>query len=217
MSNMKNVGNKLKLVTAVVLALSLSACGSGSGGKNISIAGVTGPTVAYVNGTFTMSLVIQNATVQGGVRLPIPHMPNSYLEVGPDLQSNGLLISTGLAAADIAAISNGSIVLLDPQSLPGGRPLPGVSAGTLPAIAVEVPSWDHMVFYVGPSVFGLYVPVNLGLPGYMATFRFYDNSGNDIGNISVVGQDTDKKNSGVLLLIPLKGAVGNIVSDAAQN
>ena len=211
------IRTKLKVVTSTVaIALMLSACGSGKG-SNISIAGVTGPTVAFVNNVFTMSLVIQNVNVQGGLTLPIPHMPNSYLEVGPDLQSNGMLIQVGMSVSDLAALAKGNVILLDPQSLPGGRPLPGVAAGTIPAVAVEVPKWDHMVFYVGPNIFGIFVPVNLGLPGYIGTFRFYDNKGNDIGNISIVGQDTNKKNSGFLLLIPISGAVGAIINNAPAN
>lgn len=206
---------KFKIVSiAAMLAVGLSACGGGKG-QNVVIQGVTGPTVAYVNGDFTMSVGLANVTLDGGLRIPIPKFPNSYLEVGPDLQSNGILISVGLSATDLANIVHGNIVLLDPQSLPGGRPLPGVAQGTLPSIAVEVPKWDHMVFYVGPTVFGLFVPVKLGMQNYIGTFRFYDNSGNNVGNISLVGEDTAGKNSGFLLLIPLKGAVAQLVNNAA--
>lgn len=217
MMSFNKISHQFKVVVSLAaVALSMSACGSGKG-QNIQIQGVTGPTVAYVNGDFTMSVVLQNASLDAGLRLPIPHMPNSYLEVGPDLQSNGLLISAGLAATDLNALAHGSVVFLDPQALPGGRPLPGVAQGTLPAIAVQVPKWDHMVFYVGPSVFGVFVPVKLGMQNYMGTFRFYDKTGVEVGNISIVGEDSNGLNSGFVVLIPLKGAVGAIVNSAPIN
>ena len=214
---LSNQLSRLKpLIGALILGLSLSACGSGSG-QNVSINGVIGPTVTYLNGSFLMSVVIENVTVQGGVTVPIPHMPNSTIEVGPDLQSNGLLLSVDLSATDIASLSGGNVVLLPPQSLPDGRPLPGVASGSLPALAVEVPAWDNVVFYVGPTIFGVFVPVKLGMQGYEATFAFYDNSGNDIGNISLVGEDTSGKDSGFVLLIPIKGAVGQLIRNAQQD
>jgi hypothetical protein len=143
-------------------------------------------------------------------------MPNSYLEISPDLQSTGTLIQVGISPTDIAALTGGAVNLLPPQDLPGGRALPGVSGGQLPAVAVQVPAWDNITFYVGPEIFGLFIPVNLGLAGYEATFRLYDTAGTDIGNISVVGADTTNKNAGVLVLIPIQGQVASIVNSARQ-
>jgi hypothetical protein len=201
------IRQKLKAFASLLaVALAVSACGTGTngGGKNSNptIPGVTGPTVTYLNGNFTMSVVIQNVAVSAGVTVPIPHMPNSSIEVGPDLQTNGLLLSTTLSSADLTGLANGSVALLNPTELPGGRPLPGVAAGNMPAIAVTVPKWDNMVFYVGPTIFGTFVPVNLGLQGYIATFNLYDPTGKDIGQISIVGEDSSKTNGGFLILIP---------------
>ncbi len=210
---------RMNLIKAVVVSLSIAAlasgCGSGSG-KNPTISGVTGPNVTYVNGQFTMSLVLTQLNLEGGGTLPIPSMPNSYLEISPDLQSTGTLIQVGISPTDLAALTGGGVNLLPPQDLPGGRALPGVSGGQLPAVAVQVPSWDNITFYVGPQIFGLFVPVNMGLAGYEATFRFYDTAGTDIGNISVVGADTTGKNAGFLVLIPIQGQVASIVNSARQ-
>jgi hypothetical protein len=206
---------KTAVVSLSILAMA-SGCGKGSG-KNPTISGVTGPNVSYVNGQFTMSLVLTQLNLVGGGTLPIPHMPNSYLEISPDLQSTGTLIQVGLSPADLAALSGGGVNLLPPTDLPGGRALPGVSGGQLPAVAVQVPSWDNVTFYVGPQIFGLFVPVKLGLAGYEATFRFYDTNGLDIGNISLVGEDTTNANSGFLVLIPIAGQVASIVNSARQN
>jgi hypothetical protein len=50
----------------------------------------------------------------------------------------------------------------------------------------------------------------------VGTFRFYDGHGNRVGNLSVVGKDEAGKNSGLLVLIDLKGVVGNTVKDAQK-
>src|SRR6185437_3629383 len=149
-------------------------CGKGSN-KNVQIDGVQGPNVGFVDGTLTMSVVLTQVSLNVGARVEIPNMPNSYLEIGPDFQTNGTLISIGLAAQDITKLAGGD--LLDPSTLPGGRPLPGVIDGQLPAIAVTVPKLDHIVFYVGPTVFGVFVPVALPWQNYIGTFRFYDGTG----------------------------------------
>jgi hypothetical protein len=199
----------------VVGMVAMTGCGT-SGTTNPTITGVTGPTVSYVNGNFVMSVVLTQVTISGGGTVPIPDMPNSTLEVGPDLQSAGLLISVSLSATDIASLSNGDVVVLPSQSLPGGRALPGVAAGTLPAVAVEVPKWDSMVFYIGPEIFGVFVPVNMGLTGYEATFDFNDSTGTNVGQISIIGADTSGKNAGFLVMIPIKGIVGDLVHAAAK-
>jgi hypothetical protein len=203
---------KSAFVGMTLLAVA-SGCGKGSG-QNIKIDGVTGPNVTFVNGQFLMSVGLTNVNLEGGGRFPIPHMPNSFVEVGPDLQSNGMLISIGLDPNDLNELTGGNVNLLPPQTLPGGRALPGVSGGQLPAVAVQVPKWDNMVFYVGPQIFGVFVPVKLNMQGYMATFRFYDSNNKQVGNISLVGEDTNKENAGFLVLIPIKGQVQQIMKAA---
>lgn len=195
---------------ALAFAVSASACGTGTG-KNVQIQGVEGPNVAFVDNTFIMTVVLSQVNLNEGLRIPIPKLPNSYVEVGPDLQSNGMLISLGLSVTDLVGLMNGKILLVDPLTLPGGRALPGVIAGYLPGVAVEVPQWDHMVFYMGTNVFGAFVPVKIPLQNYMGTFRFFDSSGDQIGNISVVGEDSTGANSGFLLLVDIAGKVAQLL------
>jgi hypothetical protein len=200
-------------VTALALATALgaSSCGTGTGAGNVQIQGVQGPDVSFVNNTFIMTVVLTQVSLNEGVTIPIPKLPNSYLEVGPDLQSNGMLISLGLSITDLVNLSNGKILLVDPLTLPGGRALPGVVAGYLPGEAIEVPSWDNMVFYMGTNVFGAFIPVKIPIQNYEATFRFFDSTNTQIGNISVVGEDTSGKNSGFLLLIDIAGKVAQLL------
>ncbi len=205
-----------KAVSTIVFAaltLSLAACGSGSG-KNIKIEGIKGPKVAVFDNKMTMWVTFENITIDVGARVAIPKAPNSFIEFGPDLQSNGSIISIGLDLSDIRALTGNGFNLLDPLTLPGGRPLPGISEGYLPGIGVQIPQWHNIAFYFGTRVFGVFVPVKMGIPNLLATYRFYSDSGTRIGNISLVGQDEQKKNSGFLLLVDLQGLVGQMVARA---
>ncbi|MBC7691858.1 MAG: hypothetical protein H7222_08810 [Methylotenera sp.] len=205
---MKMKLNEMVCALAVVATL-VSGCGKGSA-KNPTIPGVDGPHVNFINGTLTLSAVLQNVTFDAGLRAPIPKLKNSYIEIGPDFQSAGLLISIGIDKEDMKTLTHDVIRELDPKTLPGGRPIPGVAAGTMPSLAVEIPKLKDVVFYVGPTVIGTFVHVPLKMPGYMGTFRFYDAANVPIGNVSIVGEDDKGENSGFLVLVNLKGRVEQV-------
>jgi len=200
----------VSFVATFALALTAPACGKGSS-KNVKIDGVDGPKVNFVDGKLTMAVVLQNAQIDYGMRIPLPYMPQSFLEVGPDFASNGYLINLGIDAKDVIALAKDHVKELDPMTLPGGRPLPGISEGFLPGLAVQVPKLNDLVFYVGAALFGVFIPVELPWKDYIGTFRFHDGAGDSIGNISIVGKDTEAHTSGFLLLLNLRGKVGNLI------
>jgi hypothetical protein len=204
-----------KLVTltlAFVFSVTLVGCGGSGSGTNPNIAGVTGPTVELVDGRFILSMGFSNVALNGGVTLPIPKYPNSSLSIGPDFASNGMLIVLTIAVQDFVNVNaNG----LNPQTLPGGRPLPGVAQGALPAIALQVPQLLNSVFYVGPQVLGFFVPFKgLNLAGAILTYRFFDKTGVQVGNISVVGQDQNKQNGGILVLVNIDSRIQTAINAA---
>lgn len=207
---------KSALLATLILATS-SACKSGNG-TNVDVDGIDGPHVTFVDNKFMMTIVFNTIDFDGGIRIPLhpQKMPNSYIEVGPDFASNGLLMVLAVDVADIAVLTGGAIIPLDPLTLPGGRPLPGVSQGFLPGLAVSVPRWKNTTFYVGKTVFGAFIPLPIPLSQIVGTFRFFDSRGNRIGNLSIVGKDEQGANSGVLLLINISGQVGSIVKDARK-
>jgi hypothetical protein len=140
--------------------------------------------------------------MDGGLRYNIPKYVNSYLEVSPDLQSSGTLMSISVSLKDIFT---GGLDKLDPQTLPGGRNLPGVASGSLPAVAFSIPQFHNMSFYLGQNVFGLFVPAKVGVDGAIASFRYYI-AQTAAGTISLVGNDASGSNAGVLLMLNLTGA-----------
>jgi hypothetical protein len=203
---MKKLTSKLGLLAVSVSLLAFAGCNSPTTGSNTwSIEGVDGPTLTYSNNVATIYATLTNVTVTAGATVPIPDMPNSSIEIAPNVQGGGMLLQATISAADVAKLAGAN--LLPPTELPGGRPLPGVAGGTLPAIAVQVPALDNITFYVGANVFGLFVPVgNFSTDQIIGTFQYYDSSNNLMGDISVVGEDANGKNSGFLLMISIPAA-----------
>jgi hypothetical protein len=184
---------------AVLVTTIMSGCGGAGTGVNTKIDGITGPDVEVVNGRVVLSMVFNNVAIDGGATIPLPKYPNSSVQVGPDFASAGTLLTLTVSADDFVKVGSNPF---SAQSLPGGRPLPTVSAGTLPAVALQIPQLFNSVFYVGPSVIGFFVPYSkIDLAGSIVSFRFYNKAGAAVGTLSLVGADSAGKNSGVLALM----------------
>lgn len=196
-----------KPLFTIVAACSLffaTSCGQNEG-SNIEIAGVKGPTVTLLQDNMLISMVFENVQLDGGLRYNIPKYKYSYLEISPDLQSNGTLMSISVSLKDIV---EGGLENQDPQKLPGGRNLPGVATGSLPAVAFSIEKFHNMTFYLGKENFGIFVPAEIGVDGAIASFRYYVNQ-KRAGTVSVVGKDANGEYSGLLLMLDMKGAVKN--------
>jgi hypothetical protein len=181
-------------------AMFSTSCGDGGSAKNIQIPGVIGPKVTLLEDNVLISMVFENINLQGGLRYNIPKYENSYIEISPDLQSNGTLMAVSVSLKDVF---NDELNRLDPQALPGGRPLPGVISGRLPAVAFTIEKFKNMSFYIGPKIFGMFVPTkSLNIGGSIVTARFYTGK-TRTGNISLVGEDTNGENSGFLLMLDM--------------
>ncbi len=185
-------------VALSLTALTLTGCGGGSKGENPVIDGVDGPSVEFVGGKVFLSMVLKNVQTDGGLVIPIPKYPNSTLQVGPDFNSNGTLLLLTIDAPDWLSNKGQG---LDPQNLPGGRPLPGVAGGSLPAIALLIPSLNNSILYLGPQLIGFFVPFHLNTNGAIVSFRYYNKDGEAVGNLSLVGADANGKNSGILVMM----------------
>lgn len=187
--------------TAIFTLGFASSCGNNST-SNIQIAGVKGPHVTLLQDNVLISMVFENVILDGGLRYNIPKYNYSYLEISPDVESAGTLMSISLSLKDLIG---GNLETLDPQKLPGGRNLPGVATGSLPAVAFSIEKFHNMAFYAGKDIFGIFVPANVGVDGAIASFRYYINQ-KAAGTISLVGNDAQGENGGILLMINLTGA-----------
>jgi hypothetical protein len=191
----------LTLATIATLGFTTS-CGKNDE-TNIDIAGVKGPKVSLLQDNMLISAVFENIQLDGGLRYNIPKYKYSFLEISPDVESNGTLMQVSISLKDIV---EGGLDQLDPQKLPGGRNLPGVTSGSLPAVAFTVEKFKNMTLYVGKDVFGIFLPVSVGVDGAIASFRYYIGE-KRAGTVSLIGADANGANSGVLLMLDMKGQV----------
>ncbi len=212
---MKNIFLKSKfLLVSLLLSLSVltTSCGNGTSASNIHIPGVSKSAITLNNDSVLISFVFENIQLDGGLRYNIPKYPNSYIEISPDLESAGTLMAINVGIKDVF---NTSLQTLDPQTLPGGRALPGVASGRLPAVAFSIEKFHGMSFYIGPKLFGVFVPLRLGIGNTMVTARYYV-SNSRVGNISLVGEDANGQNSGLLLMLDMSTQVQNQLKRAAN-
>ena len=191
---------KIKSILSSFVVASLvfvaTSCGGG-GNKNIDIPGVQGPHYSIDGDQLLLSMVFENVQIDGGLRYKIPRFDNSYIELSPALKSDGTLFAIKTSVQDLL---DTDIDTLDPQKLPGGRPLPGVVDGRLPAVAFSIEKFHNTVVYIGPDVYGVFVPASVGAQGAIASFRYYVKE-KRAGTISLVGEDENGENAGILLLL----------------
>lgn len=184
----------------IVTSLLFTSCGK-EDGKNVKIPGVQGPILTLIEDNIMISMVFEKLNLDFGGRFTIPQFPNSYVEIGPDAFSSGMLFAFSISLKDVLG---DDIPYLDPQTLPGGRPLPGVIEGRIPAVAFTIEQFYDVTLYLGNKFLGVFVPVPHGILDFMgdrvATYRFYV-EGKRAGNVSVAGPDQSGQNAGVLLLL----------------
>lgn len=200
------------LTLSMILTLGFaSSCGNNSG-KNIEIAGIKGPNVSLMQDSLLVSMVFENVQMDGGLRYNIPKYKYSFLEVSRDAESNGTLMMISISLQDLVG---GGLDQLDPQKLPGGRNLPGVVGGKLPAVAFSIEKFNNMSFYLGKDVFGIFVPSTVGVDGAIASFRYYV-ANKAAGTISLVGNDENGENAGILLMLNINSQAQSMMKKLAN-
>ena len=194
----------LATLLIMIFASSTVSCRGGSD-EPLGVEGLNMPDVEYDSEFIYITALFDNLQVLGGLRYVIPKYPNSYLEVGPDFESNGTLMSIAIAFKDLGS---GKLNNLDPQTLPGGRPLPGIRGGKLPSIAFSIEKFNNIHIYAGNKFLGVFLPMpSLDIDHLILTYRFNLDNGTRAGNFSIVGQDKNGENGGALLMLSLKKEV----------
>lgn len=193
---MKSFSQVVRYAALAVMTTLAVSCGSQPEVPQID--GIKGPTFNVMDGKVLISVTFEQLEVIGGARFPLPKMTNSFMELSP-AQMGGTFFQVALDMQDLELTDWN---LVDPHALPGGRPLPGVVGGQLPSIAVQVPDLGDATFYVSKQVFGFFMPFKVDAQGAVVTFRLYMEN-KHIGNISLVGNDQNGENGGLLLLMNL--------------
>ena len=192
---MQTISHYTRSLLLGVVALIAVSCGSQPTVPEIP--GMKGPFFNVLDGKVLISMTFDNLQIIGGGRFPLSKMPNSFIELAPG-QTGGTFLQVSLDVIDVDSTDWG---LVDPNALPGGRPLPGVVGGRLPSIAVNVPSLNNTTFYVSKQIFGFFIPMKTGTPVFL-TFPIFMQE-KHVGNVSLVGEDQRGENGGMLMLMNL--------------
>ena len=120
------------------------------------IPGVKGPLFNLLDGKVMVTVKLLKANLNVGAKVPIPKTKASYFEVSPNLEDGGTLLVFFL---DLEDLKNMNIGIGDGNTLPDGRPIPGIPGGTLTGSLRADTELLDMSFYFHKSLFGFYVPL----------------------------------------------------------
>ncbi|NUM88241.1 MAG: hypothetical protein HUU37_03465 [Bdellovibrionales bacterium] len=193
------------MVTLAVygLLLSLSGCGNIQAGGDTGIDGVSKYDVTIANGQARLVVIFDNLNVDAGARIPLRRPAGAFIELGPDFQTGGTMLALSVPLANMFEGGGG----LPTMGLPDGRPLPHVRAGSLAALATDLPVFGQCWLYLARDVFGIFIPVDLPNLPLTVTTRIRDGQGNVLGVVSGIPRGRTGSISGVLFLFPIDGGV----------
>lgn len=180
-------------------ALFGTSCGKGSS-TSLEIDGVDGPTLSLEEEFLIVKATFENFDLSGSLTYSLEAYENSYLNLY-EAEEGGTTLEMHVSLVDI---SNDALTYLEEQNLPGGRNIPGVSTGTLPAFNFKIKELEGLAFYLSNDYFGAFVPLkglNIGTNN-IVTANFYV-SDSKIGTLSAVGPDENEENAGFFLLLNL--------------
>lgn len=144
----------------------------------------------------TLSIPLKGQNIKFGVKVQIPDLEGAYVELIPKIGDKAPVVFLSVPR-DV--FDNDKFRLRDPATLPGGRELPKVATGKLPAVALQVKEWNDVVFYLGFEVAGVFIPTKGKDPDLEITLPMSDNNGRQIGWWTRIPQDTAQSNGGYFI------------------
>ncbi|MCO4792812.1 MAG: hypothetical protein KC493_03810 [Bacteriovoracaceae bacterium] len=182
----------------MILASLAMLVGCKGDGTNISIPGVKGPYLTLEQNFAKIDAEFENISIDNDLNMPLPEFEDSYLSL-KDNGNGGINFQVGLNWQEILG---DDVDVRDPQTLPGGRALPGIPTGTLPGVSFTLTKFHDVTIYAGKNFFGVFYPMNLDVDGSILTTRYYLGK-KAVGTLSLVGKDSSGENSGFLLLLAI--------------
>ena len=183
------------LTIALVLATS---CGKEP--KLPEIPGVKGPLFNLLDGKVMVTVKLLKANLNVGAKVPIPKTKASFFEVSPNLEDGGTLLVFFL---DLEDLKNMNIGIGDGNTLPDGRPIPGIPGGTLTGSLRADTELLDMSFYFHKSLFGFYIPLGWNTNGFGGYWNVVINQKN-IGLLGAVSSDDQGRGAGFILFLRIE-------------
>ena len=163
------------------------------------IPGVKGPLFNLLDGKVMVTVKLLKANLNVGAKVPIPKTKASYFEVSPNLEDGGTLLVFFL---DLEDLKNMNIGIGDGNTLPDGRPIPGIPGGTLTGSLRADTELLDMSFYFHKSLFGFYIPLGWNTNGFGGYWNVVINQKN-IGLLGAVSSDDQGHGAGFILFLRL--------------
>lgn len=190
----------ITMKAALLCAFFLMAPSCGNNGGVLHFDGVSGPYVNMLAGQIIVTMKFPKLMVDAGAKLPIPKTLNSFAELSPNVEDGGMMFALYLDKNDLAAID---IELGDGNTLPDGRPLPGIQGGVLKdslRFDTKIGKQD-VSFYYHETLFGVWMPFGFETAGVSGYWNVNIN-GKNVGFLGVVGSSPAQghKAGGVVLL-----------------
>ena len=164
------------------------------------IPGVKGPLFNLLDGKVMVTVKLLKANLNVGAKVPIPKTKASYFEVSPNLEDGGTLLVFFL---DIEDLKNMNIGIGEGNTLPDGRPIPGIPGGILTGSLRADTELLDMSFYFHKSLFGFYIPLGWNTNGFGGYWNVVINQKN-IGLLGAVSSDDQGHGAGFILFLRLE-------------
>ncbi len=190
----------LSLKIAIIGLALILAPGCGPKDGPIVLNGVSGPYFNVLNGQVLVTMKFPNLNIDAGIKIPIPETRNCEAELAPNAIDGGMMLTLYIGLEDLKAVNIG---VGDGNTLPDGRPLPGVQGGVLKnslRLDTKIGKQD-VSFYFHKNLFGVWMPFGFDTAGLGATYNFRL-GGKVAGFIGIVGSDPQSglKAGGILML-----------------
>ncbi len=189
---------KLKLLFLMLTLVFATSCNNQP--KLPEIPGIKGPLFNLSNGQVILTVKLLKANISIGTKLPIPKTNNSFVEVAPNVEDGGSMIVFYLDVEDLKTLDIG---IGEGNTLPDGRPIPGIPGGTLEGSLRADTELMDLSFYFHKKLFGFFIPLGWdtnGLGGYWNVM--IDNK--NIGMLGAVASDGQGHGAGLLFFLRLE-------------
>jgi hypothetical protein len=153
-----------------------------------------------LDGKVMITMKLLKANLNIGAKVPIPKTKDSYFEVSPNVEDGGTLVVFYL---DVEDLKNMNIGIGDGNTLPDGRPIPGIPGGTLEGSLRADTELLDMSFYFHKSLFGVFIPLGWDTNGFGGYWNVVINDKN-ICLLGAVSSDGQGHGAGIVLFLRLE-------------
>jgi hypothetical protein len=159
------------------------------------IPGVEGPFVNFRHGKMIVTLKLQEAAHPTGFSFALSPEKKSTVSYLPNLDEGGMTVDIQLDLDEVKAMETAE----ESTTLRDGRMIPGIPGGALKN-SRRIDHGNEFSTFYSPKSFGVAIPFHWNLGSTRDGHHWLNWKGKNIGMISFVNADKDKKAYGMIFL-----------------